>query len=315
MAKVPFVYEWLITQYKACGIQLSLSFQVFPGGWSPATWYLKINSCEADTVYLSLCKDSSSKKHRISDIKCLFYVLDSTGKTLKARRSELSEIEFDVLSGITTSYEKYKIKECSFNNSLSIRVKGTISFDPCSAAAENFNTNAVPNVMKSLFEDKVFADVTVLCGDESFDAHKAILASQSPVLRKMFEVEMKEKHSNVIEIVDLDPSVVSDLLSYLYTGTVPNMKENAEELLNAADMYEMPHLFSACEAMLQSSLNDDNVVQSLIKADMHNAAHLKTACFSYIRCNSTTVYKSSQWKHLQQNYAALLMEILDFMMQ
>ena len=70
-----------------------------------------------------------------------------------------------------------------------------------------------------------------MCRDESFDAHKAILASQSPVLRKMFEVEMKEKHSNVIEIVDLDPSVVSDLLSFLYTGTVPNMKENAEELL------------------------------------------------------------------------------------
>ena len=80
-------------------------------------------------------------------------------------------------------------------------------------------------------------------------------------------------------------------------------------------MYEMPHLFSACEAMLQSSLNDANVVQSLIRADMHNAAHLKTACLSYIRCNSTTVYKSSQWKHLQQNYAALLMEMLDFWMQ
>ena len=71
------------------------------------------------------------------------------------------------------------------------------------------------------------------------------------------------------------------------------MKENAEELLKAADMYEMPHLFSACEAMLQSSLNDANVVQSLIRADMHNAAHLKTACLSYIRLLSTNQVSGS----------------------
>ena len=316
MAKVPFVYEWLITEYEARGFRLSPFFQVSPGGWSPTTWYLKINSCEPDRVILSLCKDSKS---RISDIKCTFSVLDSTGKTILAKATEFNLSDFDAsLSKIKTWYKKYEIKECLFDDSLSIRVKGTISFDPAdSAAAENFNTSAVPH-LKSLFEDKVFADVTILCGDESFDAHKAILASQSPVLRKMFEVEMKEKHSNVIEIVDLDPSVVSDLLSFLYTGTVPNMKENAEELLKAADMYEMPHLFSACEAMLQSSLNDANVVQSLIRADMHNAAHLKTACLSYIRGNSTTVYKSSQWKHLQENYdkhSALLMEMLDFWMQ
>ena len=211
---VPIVYEWLITEYEARGFRLSPFFQVSPGGWSPTTWYLRINNCDPHTVslsvFLSLCKVNSSNEPRISDINCLFYVLDSTGKVLiaKEQRSRLYELP-NVLSGITTSYEKYEIEECLFNNSLSIRVKGTISCNP--AAAENVNTNAVPH-LKSLFEDKVFADVTVLCGDESFDAHKAILASQSPVLRKMFEGEMKEKHSNVIEIVDLDPSVVSDLL-------------------------------------------------------------------------------------------------------
>ena len=142
MARVPFVYEWLITAYKARGFLLSPFFQVSPGGWSPATWYLRINH-KPDLVYLSLCKDNSSNKPRISDIKCTFYVLDSTGKTLKADVPSFSLSRFDDLSEIKTVYAKYEMEECLFNNSLSIRVKGTISFDPAgSAAAENFNTNA-----------------------------------------------------------------------------------------------------------------------------------------------------------------------------
>ena len=52
--------------------------------------------------------------------------------------------------------------------------------------------------MKFLFDNKLFTDLTIECGDKEFEAHKAILASQSPVFKRMFEVDMKEKHCGII---------------------------------------------------------------------------------------------------------------------
>ena len=61
---------------------------------------------------------------------------------------------------------------------------------------------------KSLFEDKLLSDVMIKCGDAEFKAHKAILASQSPVFKKMLESDMKEQRTNVIEISDVDQAVI-----------------------------------------------------------------------------------------------------------
>ena len=46
--------------------------------------------------------------------------------------------------------------------------------------------------LHSLYKNEVLADTVIKCEDQEFKAHKAILASQSPVFKKMFEVDMKE---------------------------------------------------------------------------------------------------------------------------
>ena len=70
----------------------------------------------------------------------------------------------------------------------------------------------------SLFDNDLFTDLTIKCGGEEFKAHKAVLACQSPVFRRMLESDMKEQRTNIIEISDVDPEVMSDLLAYLYTA-------------------------------------------------------------------------------------------------
>ena len=46
---------------------------------------------------------------------------------------------------------------------------------------------------------------------------------------------MKEGISGVINIEDIDPDVIKDLLDFIYTGNAPNIEKNAQELLFAAD--------------------------------------------------------------------------------
>lgn len=40
---------------------------------------------------------------------------------------------------------------------------------------------------------------------------------------------------NRVEISDLDPEVLQEILTYIYTGKAPNLSKTADSLLSAAD--------------------------------------------------------------------------------
>lgn len=68
-----------------------------------------------------------------------------------------------------------------------------------------------------------------------FFAHKAILAARSPVFAAMFEHEMEEKKQNRVEITDMDPEVLKEMLKFIYTGKAPTIEKLDADLLAAAD--------------------------------------------------------------------------------
>ena len=69
-----------------------------------------------------------------------------------------------------------------------------------------------------------------------FECHKAILSARSPVFCAMFEHRMEETRQNRVEISDLDPETVSEVLRFIYTGQTPsNLEGMALNLLIAAD--------------------------------------------------------------------------------
>lgn len=87
----------------------------------------------------------------------------------------------------------------------------------------------------SLFESGKFSDVILSVNGTEFNAHKSILAARSEVFSAMFEHEMEEKKQNRVEIVDMDESVLSEMLKFIYTGRSPCLEKMADDLLAAAD--------------------------------------------------------------------------------
>lgn len=51
----------------------------------------------------------------------------------------------------------------------------------------------------------------------------------------MFEHEMEERKQNRVAITDIDPDVMREMLSFIYTGRAPNLSNMADELLAASD--------------------------------------------------------------------------------
>ena len=133
------------------------------------------------------------------------------------------------------------------NDTLTIQVNATLNFFMDPMETSNTYTQCTDDIktgMQKLLSDGLLSDLSIKCGGEEFKAHKAVLASQSPVFRRMLESDMKEQRTNVIEISDIDEAVISDLLAYIYTGSAPNLDTLARELLNVANKYELSGLFT-----------------------------------------------------------------------
>ena len=165
--------------------------------------------------------------------------------------------------------------------------------------------------MKSMFEEEQFWDTEIKVGDKTFKVHQVILASASEVFHKMFESDMQEKSSGIVEISDVDPAVMSDLLTYIYSGDAPNLKTLAKELMIAADKYNLQDLICICMKQLETNLTSSNVAEISLLADkIILGSPLKNACISYIKNNYASVSQFNSWKFLKDASKELAIEIM-----
>lgn len=295
--------------------------------------YFEISLCQGNKdVSKYEPKESSSARVLISD--CVFSLLNpETSEVVYSGKvcqyPHWLEINKSLKTCCTSSsnllpYDKV-FDEYIIDGTLTIHVNATLlccanpieTLDMVTVSDEMIHVppDQIRDKMHNLYKAGSLTDVTIQCGDKEFKVHRAILASQSTVFKRMFEVDMKEKQSSIVNISDVPPAVVSDLIAYFYTGTAPNVRTLAKELLNTANKYELPRLFAICEKELEMKMEVANVVDTLILADLHSPAYLKKACLNFIHLNLAEVQKTNEWKSLKVNldhYGALLIEALEY---
>lgn len=167
-------------------------------------------------------------------------------------------------------------------------------------------------------ENSKFTDVEIVVKgkgtspdpDVCLFAHKAILAARSSVLQKMFEHNFKESATNTITVEDIDAQVFKELLTYVYTETVPNLKSLASPLLVAAEKYQLQRLKAVCEQHLSYSLQVDNAAQTLWLAHTYRADQLKKNTMKFIIEHRDEVRETKDWETIH-NCCDLLEELLD----
>lgn len=168
---------------------------------------------------------------------------------------------------------------------------------------------------KSMYEpfmdNEKFSDVQILVGGEKCSAHKLILSANSPVFCKMFSQDMKESLSNEVEIEDMDPKIFKELLRYMYTGKVENLKYQPEDILKAANRYEVEDLKFNCEKLLTTKLMVQNVVDYLKLSADYNAAFLKNYCFVFIKKHIREFVKINGFENLVNAHPKVSVELFN----
>ena len=301
----------------------SSAFSVFlPASNIKSLWYLLIEKQERHLV-ICLCqeevKDRDRRFSKLLISECSFSFIHPESYEVKYSLTAPTEEDCVPRTGKSIQQEirGLNLNQCVFNDTLTIQVTANlIDITNCKNTVDHVSKVPLSDLrgeMHSLYKAEVFTDATIKCGGKEFKVHKAVLGSQSPVFKAMLQADMKEKQSSVIDIPDITPAVMSDLVTYLYTGAAPNVGKLAKDLLNAADKYGLSRLFTMCENELRMKIKVANVVDTLLLADLHNAEPLRRACLNFIQQHSADVHKTYRWKYLKANlhqYAALVFEAL-----
>ena len=78
-------------------------------------------------------------------------------------------------------------------------------------------------------------DVTIGVGDHTIAANPIILSCCSRFFEAMFDLEMKEKYQNLVQIHGVDGAAVKSVIDFMYSGEVKITSENVMELIAASD--------------------------------------------------------------------------------
>ena len=86
----------------------------------------------------------------------------------------------------------------------------------------------------------------------------------------MFEHDMQESSNNKVEVNDVDPEVLKEMLTYMYTDQVPNMKSVACSLLYVADKYQLDQLKALLIEVYTSAQPFHTIMEKLILSNEKN---------------------------------------------
>uniref|UniRef100_A0A914H0P4 Speckle-type POZ protein n=2 Tax=Globodera TaxID=31242 RepID=A0A914H0P4_GLORO len=323
---VKFNYMWTINNFSFCREEMGevLKSSTFSAGPNDKLkWCLRINPKGLDeeskdylSLYLLLVQCNKTEVRA----KFKFSILNAKREETKAMESQRA---YRFVQGKDWGFKKFIRRDFLLDEQNGLLPDDRLSiFCEVSVVADTVNVTGQSNMMQfrvppcrlsddmgSLFEKSFFADCVLSSGSKEFQVHKAVLACRSPVFAAMFEHGMTEAQNDRVNIEDIDPEALKEMLRFMYTGNAPNLERMADELLAAADKYQLERLKVMCEQSLCLSLTNENACETLILADLHSAEHLKTQAIEYINLHANEVMESDGWKILVKEHPPLLEQV------
>merc|ERR1712025_274343 len=99
----------------------------------------------------------------------------------------------------------------------------------------NQNEEMRPLLLKTLWENKDFVDVTIACDDDQIDAHKVVLSAASSIFEKILK---RNPHNHpLIYLKGTSKGQVELLLEFIYSGETNIPEENLNEFLELAKSF------------------------------------------------------------------------------
>ncbi|XP_055350079.1 BTB/POZ domain-containing protein 3-like [Paramacrobiotus metropolitanus] len=173
-------------------------------------------------------------------------------------------------------------------------------------------TNRWKNVLaNSELTDVEFAVGRQCGGVQKIRAHRLTLGVSSEVFHAMFYGSLAERNDAVIDVPDIPPDAFKNMLSYVYTGTVENLKEdNVLQTLYCSDKYDLPWLAELCMDFVLQDLKPENCLMYLGNAQRWTPDFdvVMEKCCDVLDVSSKVVLQSEYVTALERKTLEMILE-------
>ncbi|CAL1291738.1 unnamed protein product [Larinioides sclopetarius] len=162
--------------------------------------------------------------------------------------------------------------------------------------------------------NRKFSDVTFRIGEETFPAHKSILAARSPRFEEIFTSSMKEKidcENHIEEIGDVDKNTMALMLKFIYTDTLEEdiSDEKCLLLYAAAQKYQISSLHFKCVRILRNNLSLKAVYKVLLIAEEFKDPELKIVALDFILKHYQHIMLTPEWQAFAEEHVELANQV------
>jgi speckle-type POZ protein len=215
------------------------------------------------------------------------------------------------------------LKEDSFTIRCDVVVIEDID-DKVISAASPFVTVPPPDMQRHftvLLMGNEGADVKFKVGGETVTAHRCVLAARSRVFKAELFGPMKEGTTatdDAILVEDMEAQVFKAMLAFIYSDSEPELENRDDEdaiwqqLLAAADRYDLPRLKLMCEDKLCRFIDVNTTATILALAERHSCDGLKKACYNFLGTpgNAKAVVTTDGFDHLISSSPSVVKELI-----
>lgn len=139
----------------------------------------------------------------------------------------------------------------------------------------------------TLHSDMELTDIELRGEDGSIRIHRAVLATSSPVLRRMLAGSWRETTEGHVDVAGTSKATLQHLKDYIYLHILPD--SGLEQLLLLASYYIMPDLEQKCVDKLVDNLTAQNSCELLEFAAKHKIIRLMLAILDNVQRGTVKV--------------------------
>lgn len=162
--------------------------------------------------------------------------------------------------------------------------------------------------MENFFKSQENVDAVIKVGNVEFPVHLTMLQARAPELAVMMNDKSEAK---TLEISDTSPSILGDILFYIYTGKIKNLTScSVIPMLAAAKKFSLLELKDICLKFLHTNLSEENIFEAAVLSHECVDLFLREEVEQYIVKNVATILHSDRWNEFCKEKYKLANEIL-----
>ncbi|XP_077008196.1 kelch-like protein 30 [Tamandua tetradactyla] len=148
------------------------------------------------------------------------------------------------------------------------------------------------------------SDVTLLVGGQELPCHRGLLALSSPYFHAMFAGDFAESFSARVELRDVDPAMVAQLLDFVYTGRLTITRDTVEGLTRTAARLHFPAVQKVCGRYLQQQLDATNCLGICEFGEQQGLPGVAAKAWAFLRENFEAVAHEDEFLQLSRERLA-----------